>query len=123
MTIKEAETLLQQWRELERELEGANEDSRAELQARIRELRDRYQALVTRIERDAGPLQGATGSAKSLAESPDGHRSPRSTPSPWRCTRRQRRRHPVRKLAIPADVQRVSLSRPPGLGRKRGGAG
>ena len=61
--MKEVEALLEEWRQIERELETADEDSRDELQARIRELRDRYQALVTGIESDAGPLQGVTGSA------------------------------------------------------------
>jgi hypothetical protein len=66
MGMKEAETILRLWRELERELETADRDSREELQARITELRDRYQALVADIydvEAAGGPAEGATGAA------------------------------------------------------------
>jgi hypothetical protein len=63
MAMKIVEALLEEWRQIERELEIADEDSREELQARIHELRDRYQALVTDVESDAGPLPGATGAA------------------------------------------------------------
>jgi hypothetical protein len=44
--MKEAETMLAQWRDLERQLESADGDSREDLRARIAELRDRYQVLV-----------------------------------------------------------------------------
>src|SRR3954471_14648076 len=63
MGMKEAETILALWRELERGLETADDDSRDELQARILELRDRYQTLVADVERDAEPLPGATEAA------------------------------------------------------------
>jgi hypothetical protein len=66
MGMKEAETILRLWRELERELETADQDSREELQARIREVRDRYQALVAEVydvEAAGGPVEGATGAA------------------------------------------------------------
>ena len=66
MGMKEAETILRLWRELERELETADRDSREELQARIREVRDRYQALVAEVydvEAAGGPVEGATGAA------------------------------------------------------------
>jgi hypothetical protein len=64
MSMQNAEKLLSAWRELERELETADEDGREDLQARIRELRDHYQELVaTAREPDAGPAQGATGTA------------------------------------------------------------
>jgi hypothetical protein len=66
MGMKEAETILRLWRELERELEPADQDSREELQARIRELRDRYQELVAEIhdvEAAGEPAEGATGAA------------------------------------------------------------
>ena len=66
MGMKEAETILAQWRQLERELETADQDIREELHARIRELRDRYQARVAEIydvEAAGGPREGATGVA------------------------------------------------------------
>ena len=47
---QEAERVLAQWRELERELETADDDGREDLQARIRELRDRYQVLIADVE-------------------------------------------------------------------------
>ena len=50
MGKKEAETILRLWRELERDLETADQDSAEEIQARIRELRDRYQSLVSDVE-------------------------------------------------------------------------
>ena len=64
--MKEAETLLTLWRQLERELETADEDSRDDLQARIRELRDRYQRLVADVydvEAAGGPVDRSTGTA------------------------------------------------------------
>ena len=66
MGMKETETLLAQWRHLERELETADADGRDELQARIRELRDRYQRLVTEIhevEAAGGPTDRSIGLA------------------------------------------------------------
>jgi hypothetical protein len=66
MGMKEAESILARWREVERELETADQDSRDELQARIRELRDRYQALVAEVydvEAAGGPAEGASGVA------------------------------------------------------------
>jgi hypothetical protein len=64
MSMQSVEMLLSAWRELERELETSDEDSREDLQARIRELRDHYQELVMAgQESDAGPAQGATGAA------------------------------------------------------------
>lgn len=53
--MKEAESILRQWRELERQLETADENSRGDLHARIRELRDRYQRLVDDVEGHAMP--------------------------------------------------------------------
>jgi propanediol dehydratase small subunit len=66
MGMKEAETILRLWRELERELETADQDSREELHARITELRDRYQALVAEVydvEAAGGPAEGGAGAA------------------------------------------------------------
>jgi hypothetical protein len=71
MEMKQTETILTQWRELERELESADEDSREEIQARIAELRDRYQALVyhaliaevEEIDAAGGLTEGSTGAA------------------------------------------------------------
>ena len=66
MGMKEAETLLTLWRQLERELETADEDGRDELHARIRELRDRYQRLVAEVydlEAAGGPADRSKGAA------------------------------------------------------------
>ena len=66
MGMKEAETILAQWRQLERELETADQDIREELHARIRELRDRYQAFVAEVNDVQGagrPAEGETGTA------------------------------------------------------------
>jgi hypothetical protein len=63
MGMKEAETLLTLWRQLERELQIADEDSRDELHARIREVRDRYQKLVAEVydvEGAGGPTDRST---------------------------------------------------------------
>lgn len=64
MSMQSVEMLLSAWRELERQLETSDEDSRGRLQARIRELRDQYQELVrAEQESNSGSAQGATGTA------------------------------------------------------------
>ncbi len=45
MSGKTVETILTGWRKLERDLAPADGDAREEIQARIAELRDQYQAL------------------------------------------------------------------------------
>ena len=89
MGMKEAEALLGQWRELERALETADEDSREELQALIHELRDRYQALVAELRERRRPsterraLLRLTRSARRLTVSSwsAGRPTPRQTTS------------------------------------------
>jgi hypothetical protein len=47
MSGKTVETILTAWRKLDRDLPTADRDARVEIQARIAELRDQYQAVFT----------------------------------------------------------------------------
>ena len=89
MACPAGRSLRGRWRELERELETADEDSREELQALIHELRDRYQALVAELRERRRPsterraLLRLTRSARRLTVSSwsAGRPTPRQTTS------------------------------------------
>lgn len=59
--MRTAALILQLWRELERQLESADEDDREDLHARIFELRDLYKRTVDDVydvEAAGGPSAG-----------------------------------------------------------------
>ena len=58
MSGKTVETILTGWRKLERDLATADGDAREEIQARIAELRDQYQAVFRGAEPDGAMSMG-----------------------------------------------------------------
>ena len=58
MSVKTVETILTGWRKLERDLATADSDAREEIQARIAELRDQYQAAFRGAESDGAIRMG-----------------------------------------------------------------
>ena len=58
MSGKSVETILIAWRKLERDLATADGDVREEIQARIAELRDQYQAAFRGAESDGAIRMG-----------------------------------------------------------------
>ena len=62
MGMKEAESILARWREVERSWRPPTRTVATKPGSRIRELRDRYQALVAEVydvEAAGGPAEGA----------------------------------------------------------------
>ena len=58
MSGKTVEIILTAWRKLERDLATADGDARVEIQARIAELRDQYQAVFRGSESDGAISMG-----------------------------------------------------------------